>query len=234
MTSSQTLTLDLSADISLSGACYSQSGQMDTTNTRFVILLHGWGADGADLAPLAPMLCQPSKNMMIFTPDAPEPCDMNPFGRQWFSLSEALGDENSRLDSERIVRRCQDSLWMVEAMIQAVCDRFDMSASDVLLGGFSQGGMMALAGGLAMPQSCRGLFCLSGGQLAPRPVETSYQGPVLLVHGDADPVVPISMMVEARDVLKAQNIDVHDHQIAGLSHGIDQQVVQLVSDFISS
>lgn len=93
---------------------------------------------------------------------------------------------------------------------------------------------MALAGGLAMPHSCRGLFCLSGGLLAPRPVATSYQGPVLLVHGDADPVVPISMMVEARDALKAQNIDVHDHQIAGLSHGIDQQVVQLVSDFISA
>ncbi|MEJ2027280.1 MAG: hypothetical protein P8X52_07475 [Limibacillus sp.] len=53
-----------------------------------VVLLHGWGADGNDLIGLAPLLGQVLPDAAFVAPNAPDPCEMNPAGRQWFSLQD--------------------------------------------------------------------------------------------------------------------------------------------------
>ena len=55
---------------------------------QLVVLLHGVGADGADLIGLAPTLAETLPDAAFVAPDAPFPCDMAPYGRQWFSLQD--------------------------------------------------------------------------------------------------------------------------------------------------
>jgi Phospholipase/Carboxylesterase len=55
---------------------------------QLIILLHGVGADGNDLIALAPVLAERLPNAAFVAPDAPEPCDLAPFGCQWFSLRD--------------------------------------------------------------------------------------------------------------------------------------------------
>ena len=55
---------------------------------QLVALLHGVGADGADLIGFAPALAETLPDAAFVAPDAPYPCDMAPFGRQWFSLQD--------------------------------------------------------------------------------------------------------------------------------------------------
>ena len=63
---------------------------------QLVVLLHGVGADGADLIELAPMFAGALPDAEFLAPDAPFPCDMAPMGRQWFSLREMTMDEMLR------------------------------------------------------------------------------------------------------------------------------------------
>lgn len=96
------LTLHLDSFGPVSGALY-QTGRRapaaatttaDTTtadaivDAKLVVLLHGWGADAADLIPLAPVLVCAGSGDAVFVPDAPYVCSANPFGRQWFELTD--------------------------------------------------------------------------------------------------------------------------------------------------
>ena len=53
-----------------------------------MVLLHGVGADGQDLIGLAPMLADFLPHARFVAPDGPQPCDLAPYGRQWFSLQD--------------------------------------------------------------------------------------------------------------------------------------------------
>src|SRR5438128_905626 len=55
---------------------------------KLVLLLHGLGADGNDLIGLAPVLARILPDAEFVAPNAPYPCDMAPYGFQWFSLQE--------------------------------------------------------------------------------------------------------------------------------------------------
>jgi phospholipase/carboxylesterase len=72
---------------------------------QLIVLLHGVGADGNDLIALAPALAKRLPNAAFVAPDAPEPCDLAPFGCQWFSLRDRrpaallLGSRRWRLGS---------------------------------------------------------------------------------------------------------------------------------------
>ena len=68
-----------------------------------VILLHGLGADGNDLIGLAPHFAAAAPGAAFVSPHAPFPCDMAPFGRQWFSLQAR--------DPEAIPRPSSSGSW---------------------------------------------------------------------------------------------------------------------------
>jgi phospholipase/carboxylesterase len=59
---------------------------------QLIVLLHGVGADGEDLIALAPVLAERLPNAAFVAPNGPEPCDMAPFGYQWFSLRDRRPD----------------------------------------------------------------------------------------------------------------------------------------------
>ena len=66
----------------------SAAPQADGPPQQLVVLLHGVGADGADLITLSQAIGQALPHARFIAPNAPEPCDMAPMGYQWFSLSD--------------------------------------------------------------------------------------------------------------------------------------------------
>ena len=78
---------------------------------QLVVLLHGLGADGNDLISLAPYFAQVLPEAAFVSPHAPDPCDMNPMGRQWFDLSEM--SMTKMLAGARAAAPAIDAFWHV-------------------------------------------------------------------------------------------------------------------------
>ncbi|MBD0273741.1 MAG: prolyl oligopeptidase family serine peptidase [Acetobacteraceae bacterium] len=185
---------------------------------QLVVLLHGVGADGADLIGLVPYLAEALPDAAFVAPDAPYPCDMAPFGRQWFSLQDR---SPARLEAG--VRTAEPA---VRAFLEAELSRLSLPASALALAGFSQGAMTALHVGLRMADSPAAILAYSGALLAPEslPAELAARAsppPVLIVHGEADGVVPVRASRVAEAALRAAGVPVEALFIPGLDHTID-------------
>lgn len=184
---------------------------------QLVVLLHGVGADGADLIGLAPVLAEALPDAAFVAPDAPFPCDMAPFGRQWFSLQDR---SPARLTAG--VRAVEPA---VQAFLDAELSRLGLPASAMALAGFSQGAMTALHAALRRANPPAAILAYSGALLAPEslPDELAVPAPpVLLVHGESDSVVPAAASRMAESVLRGVGIPVESLYIPGLEHGIDE------------
>lgn len=206
-----------------------------------VILLHGYGADGSDLIGLAPYLAAALPDCAFHSPDAPQPCEMSPFGRQWFSLAD--------YDPE-LLRRHPDTMQpayaamldgarlaapAIEAFVAEVIARHALSGPEaVALIGFSQGTMMSLHVALRLGTPLAGVVGFSGALLGAEALagEIAARPPVLLVHGEADPVVPVQATALAAGTLRAAGVEVATHTRPGLQHGIDDDGLALAQAFL--
>ena len=223
------LTLRLNNYGPLSGQLFTSSPSADAGGQKLVVLLHGWGADGADLLPLAPALVAPDSGDGVFVPDAPYVCSANPFGRQWFELT----DPASGLGRNAVA--CLDAAALIAALLDGLSAELAISSDQLVLGGFSQGGMVALTGGMAYPAPLRGLFCLSGAWLtADQTPRQPTDLPVFLAHGGADPAVPVDCMTQAASDLQAAGFSPQTMRREHMAHGIDPQTVDSLASFITS
>lgn len=180
---------------------------------QLVVLLHGYGADGADLIDLAPGWAQALPHAAFVAPHAPEPCGESGFGRQWFALWDR--SEAARAAGADVAR-----IWL-DAFIDAEMTR--LGVSEYALMGFSQGAMMALHVGLRRVVPPRAVLAYSGRLLAAdRLGEATARPPVLLVHGEADAVVPVQCSRDAAAALQAEGFDVNALFCPGLGHGLDE------------
>ncbi len=193
---------------------------------QLVILLHGLGADGNDLIQLAPYLGRAVPEAAFVSPNAPQPCDMAPFGRQWFSLQNR--------DPEVLVQGADAAAPILDAFIDAEMERRGLDAERVALLGFSQGGMMALHTGLRRERSLAAICALSGALLGSDslPEQIRSRPPVLLVHGDSDEVVPSRALPAAEAALAANRVPVTAEIRPGMGHGIDERCIQLAMEFL--
>lgn len=182
---------------------------------QLVVLLHGWGADGNDLIGLAPELAPGLPDAVFVSPNAPEPCDANPMGRQWFGLNDRSGA--AMLGGARAIAPS------IDAFLDAELERQGLGDDALALVGFSQGTMMALHVALRRARPCAGLVGFSGLLIAPEvlPAEVKSKPPILLVHGEADPVVPFSVMTVATTALETAGVPVRAEGRPDLGHGID-------------
>lgn len=197
-----------------SGRKEPQSG----TTRSVVIFLHGYGANGADLLGLADPLAEHLPDTLFLAPDAPESCAGVPFGFQWFPIPWI--DGSSEEESERGMQAAIDDL---NAYLDGVMVDEDVLPEQVVLFGFSQGSMMSLHVAPRREDEIAGIVAFSGRLLAPDLLadEAVSRPPVLLVHGDADDVVPVQSLPEAAEALqKAGWSDVYAHIMKGTGHGI--------------
>jgi phospholipase/carboxylesterase len=185
------------------------------TARQLVVLCHGVGADSHDLIDLAPTWSLALPDALFVAPDAPEPYDQGPAGRQWFSLQDrtpAVLDAGARQAAPQLL-----------TYIDTELKQAGLASDAVAVMGFSQGAMMVLHAGLRRPVPPRGILAYSGALLSLPGFEAECTGhpPVLLVHGEQDEVVPFSRAGAAKATLQRLGIPVQTLWCPKLGHGID-------------
>lgn len=182
---------------------------------QLVILCHGLGADGQDLIDLAPYWGRTLPHAAFAAPDAPEECDMGPFGRQWFSIGDRA--------PAHIAAGVAVARTALDAFIDAELARLGLAPEAHALMGFSQGAMTALYTGLRRAIAPRGVLAFSGALVAAdRLGEASAKPPVLIVHGEDDEVVPVQRSRIAQQALESGGFEVQALYCPRLGHGIDE------------
>lgn len=181
-----------------------------------VIFLHGYGADGADLLGLADPLAPHLPGTAFYAPNAPERCVNNPMGFQWFPIPwmDGSSEEQARAGAAQ-------SFDDINAFIDKVLTDEGVTPDRLALVGFSQGTMMALAVAPQRDPALAGVVGFSGRLLEPEKAgEARTRPPILLLHGDQDPVVPFESMNIAGQALQDAGFTVYGHVMKGTAHGI--------------
>lgn len=193
---------------------------------QLIVMLHGYGADGADLIGLASMLGQVMPDAAFVAPNAPFPCTMAAWGFQWFDINDS-GPEK-RLEGARFADK------VLQPFYDAQLEAHDVPPEELYIFGFSQGMMMALHSGLRRAVEPKCVIGISGRLLSPEllAAEMTNKPQILLVHGDLDEVVPQKSQDDARNALVAAGLDVESHVVKGLGHGIDEEAILHTARFL--
>jgi phospholipase/carboxylesterase len=193
---------------------------------QLVILLHGLGADGNDLIGLAPVLAQVLPDAEFVSPNAPFPCDMAPYGYQWFSLQDR--------SPETILAGVRAAAPVLDAFIDEALASRGLAEKDIALIGFSQGTMMSLYVGLRRARPVAGIVGFSGALVGAETLAAEIRAKprVLLVHGDADTMVPFQALGLAERALAAAGVPVETLVCPGLGHGIDEAGLKRGASFL--
>ncbi|MCI0754175.1 alpha/beta hydrolase [Teichococcus vastitatis] len=191
-----------------------------------VVLLHGYGADGNDLIDLAPHWAQAVPEALFVSPHAPLPCEAGPYGRQWFSLQDR--------SPAMLLAGAQTARPLLDTFIAAECRAAGLPETHVVLMGFSQGAMMALFTGLRRQTAPAAILAYSGRLIGPDLLggEIAGRPPVLIVHGEADQVVPVEASRAAEAALREAGVPVESLYAPGLAHGIDDAGLNVGSLFL--
>lgn len=207
-----------------------QSQRRGPENARSaVVFLHGYGADGADLLGLAEPLARYLPETAFYSPDAPEPCAGNPFGRQWFPIPWLDGSSEAEA-RDGLVRAAAD----INGFLDTVLAAEGLGPDRLAVVGFSQGTMMALEVVPRRAEVIAGIVGFSGRLLAPERLASEARSfpPVLLIHGDADAMVPFADMKLAGDALNAAGFTVYGHVMEGTGHGIAPDGLGAAASFL--
>jgi len=192
-----------------------------------IVFLHGYGADGNDLIDLGRQFAPILPETAFVSPDAPEDCAEAPNGRQWFPLAHG--------DPQRLYAGVSSAAAGLDAFLDAELARHDLNDAELALVGFSQGTMMALHVGPRRKSQIAGIVGYSGLLAGPEHLvnEMKSTPPVLLVHGDADPLIPAMALNAAARTLGEAGFSVESHLRPGLQHGIDMEGLKLGVEFLT-
>lgn len=198
----------------------------DGPATSLVVFLHGYGADGNDLIDIGRMWAPALPDTAFVSPHAPDPCAEAPVGRQWFPLARA--------DPHLLRAGVLSAAPALDAFLDAELAARGLGDERLALVGFSQGAMMALHVGPRRAGRIAGIVGYSGLLAGPEylQAELRHKPPVLLVHGEADPVIPMLALHAAAGALGDADFPVEWHGRPGLQHGIDQEGLMLGADFL--
>jgi phospholipase/carboxylesterase len=192
-----------------------------------VILLHGYGSNGDDLISLAPHWRGALPTSVFVAPNAPEPCPGAPGGYQWWPLASV--GRNDRSDG------AAQAAPVLDAFIDAELARYGLTESQLALVGFSQGTMMALHVGPRRPRPLAGIVGYSGtlADEAGLADPATTRPPILLIHGEADPMIPVDAFHRTKAALTRNGFAVESHVSPGLGHSIDLAGLQLGERFLA-
>lgn len=195
---------------------------------HLVVMLHGVGADGADLIELAPLLARHLPHARFVAPDAPFPCDMAPYGRQWFSLLDRR--------PAALLAGVSHAAPLLDAWLDELLAAHSLEDRDLALLGFSQGTMAALFVAPRRAKPVAAVLGFSGALIGAAELARDVRSrpPVMLVHGDADDVVPVEAMFQAIPALQAAGLPVQWIRRPGLGHAIDPVGIEAGGRFLAA
>lgn len=206
-------------DLSLSYELRAPEGAADSDPLPLVFVLHGRGADAQDLADLAPMMGVGFRYVFPNAPDPFEPAPGFQFGFTWFDGWPA--------EPESI----KESRALLLKFIDEVLDRYNTPPGKVILGGFSQGGLMSLDVGFRIREKLAGIVVMSGALYENDPPPFSKDLPVLIVHGSADDMIPVLAARRTRRVLESNGVEPEYHEFP-MGHFVTPDSIAVVADFI--
>lgn len=194
-----------------------------------IVFLHGYGADGNDLLGLSDVMGPHLPGVAFVAPDAPERCAGGGFGYQWFPIPWLDGSPQAAADAG--VDAASGDL---NGFLDRVLEDEGLTPDRLVLVGFSQGAMMAMHVAPRRDLEVAGIVAISGRLLRPEALsaEAKVKPPVLLIHGDQDPVVPFSDMSKAGNALTAADFPTYGHIMQGTGHGIAPDGLGVALQFI--
>lgn len=192
---------------------------------KLLIMLHGVGSNGADLAPIGQHIAQ-NIGAQSESPDAPLRFDQGGAGRQWFSIA---GVTEANRPARVAAARASFDATITEIIAQ---HGMQNQLHNVALIGFSQGSIMVLDAVANGRWPVGAVVAFSLRLASPAPLTPALQTPVLLVHGTTDPVMPITEATTAEAALTAAGVQTTLHLLPGVGHTITPAGVALAQDFL--
>ena len=191
-----------------------------------IILLHGYGGDAKDISMLTLNWKRHLPNTVFICPNGHEPCAINPSGFQWFDLTK---DDTNYIVDQSI--KAEDK---IKLFINEIKREFNLDNNQICLSGFSQGCMMSLNVGLTSAEKFLCIVGFSGKIIDQNNLKLRIKNSTdtLLIHGDADQVVPSTYLLEAKDFLIRNNIEVDTLLIKNCDHHIPVEASSTALNYI--
>ena len=179
-----------------------------------IILLHGYGGDGKDISMLSLNWKRHLPNTIFICPNGHQKCSINPSGFQWFDLTK---DEPKYILEESLKAEVK-----LNNFIDEIKNEFQLENKKICLSGFSQGCMMAINLGLTSYKKYNCIVGFSGKIINQKDLKSRIKvsTDTLLIHGENDQVVSPNFMLEAKDFLIRNDIDIQTHLIKNCDHHI--------------
>ena len=191
-----------------------------------IILLHGYGGDGKDISMLSLNWKRHLPNTIFVCPNGHETCSINPSGFQWFDLTKD--------DPKYILEQSFNAEKKLSQFIEEVKNQFSLDNNKICLSGFSQGCMMSINLGLTFDQEFACIIGFSGKIINQKNLKLrkKISTKTILIHGDSDQVVSASYMLEAKDFLIRNNVEVETHLIKNCDHSIPVEASSIALNYI--
>ena len=191
-----------------------------------VILLHGYGGDGKDISMLTLNWKRHMPNTVFICPNGHEACPINPSGFQWFDLTKD--------DTDYILDQSIKAEERIKLFINEIKQEFDLQNNQICLSGFSQGCMMSLNVGLTSEEKFSCIVGFSGKIINQNNLKLRIKNSTdtLLIHGDADQVVPSTYLLEAKDFLIRNNVGVETLLLKNCDHHIPVEASSTALNYI--
>jgi len=202
--------------------------EKDILIKNVIILLHGYGGDGKDISMLTLNWKRFLPNTIFLCPNGHEVCSVNPKGFQWFDLTKD--------DPQYILEQSKKAEQKLHQFINEVKIKYNFKNSQICLSGFSQGCMMSINLGLTSNENYNCIVGFSGKiinqeDLAKRKISSTK---MLLLHGDLDIVVQPTFLLEAKDFLIRNNIEVETSMIKNCEHHISVEASSMALNYIKN
>jgi len=202
--------------------------QNDTLINNAVILLHGYGGDGNDISMITTNWKRFLPNTIFLSPNGYEKCPINPTGYQWFDLTND--------DPQYILEQSKKGERKLQKFIDEVKTRYNLRNSQICISGFSQGCMMAINLGLISYEKYNCIVGFSGKVINQEDLarRKNSSTKMLLLHGDQDAVVSPTFLLEAKDFLIRNNIEVETKLIKNCEHHIPVEASSEALNYIKN
>ena len=202
--------------------------ETDISVSNAVILLHGYGGDGKDISMLTLNWKRFLPNTIFLCPNGHEKCSINPSGFQWFDLTND--------DPQYILEESRKAEKKLQQFINEIKYEYKLKNSQICLVGFSQGCMMSINLGLINDENFNCIVGFSGKiinqkDLASRIISSTK---MLLIHGDLDKIVPPTFLLESKDFLIRNNIEVKTKMIKNCEHHIPVEASSEALNYIKN
>jgi phospholipase/carboxylesterase len=191
-----------------------------------IVLLHGYGGDGKDISMLSLNWKRYMPNTIFICPNGHESCEINPSGYQWFDLTK--DDPDYILEQSIIAEK------KINQFLNEIKDEYKLKNEKICLSGFSQGCMMIINVGLTSKVEYNCLVGFSGKIINQNDLKIRKRNSsnILLIHGENDEIVSPTYLLEAKDYLLRENVNVETHLIKNCDHNIPVEASSIALNYI--